>query len=168
MPATQAVHLLLFSEQGLSFGVPADQVKELLNVNSLATEGPANVERTVVYNGRELQVIQLSRRLKLQEALEHNRGVLSRQDVQPGDKHEPVERGNAGDPEPSPRILIVRHRSEGELGIHVELLTQLRLVPLARIFRLPLIMDAKNQLRSVWGLALIDRRPVVLVDLEHI
>ncbi len=156
MLATQAVHLLLFSEQGLSFGVYAEQVKELLKTDS----------RTVAYKGRDLRVIQLSRRLKLQETLEKNREFLHCQE--PEKETGTVGRDGVAELEPSSRILVVRHDDEGDVGVHVECLEQLSLVPLTQIFRLPPVMETKKQFQSVWGLALIDDRPVVLVDLEHI
>lgn len=168
MLATQAVHLLLFFEKGLSFGVSAEQVKELLKADSRSTDGYSVPEWTVTYKGGELQVVQLSFRMKLQEALENNRDFLSYRDSKSEEEVGVAKQAEPDDLEPSARILVVRHCDEGELGVRVECLTQLSLVPLNQIFRLPLVMERKKQLRSVWGLALIDERPVVLIDLEHL
>ena len=170
MFATQAVHLLLFSERGFSFGVSAGQVKELVSADFRvrAADEHRYPERTVPYKGRELHVVQLSHRLKLQEALENNRQFLYRQDPAAEGDAGTIEDGGTDGLEPFSRILVVRHRHEGELGVHVEFLKELSLVPLAQIVRLPPIMEMKKQLQSVWGLALIDGRSVVLVDLERI
>lgn len=168
MLVTQAVHLLLFSEQGLSFGVPAGQVKELVKADSPNVDIRDGEEPVLFYKGRELRLIRLVRRWKLQEALKRHNKFLCRQDLKAKEGATVLERDELPPLEQPARILIVRHCHEGDIGVQVECLEQLRLVPLARIFRLPLVMERKKRLQSVWGLTLVDERLVVLVDLEHI
>ena len=167
MRATQAVHLLLFSERELSFGVYAEQVKELLKTEPRSPKEYNDSGWTVPYKGRELQVTCLSSRLKLWGAMESSREFLYRQDLGLGEEAVAAEQEDDTGLGPSARILVVRHCQEGEIGIYVECLKQLSLVPLSRIFRLPFVMERKRLTQSVWGLALIDERPVVLIDFEH-
>jgi chemotaxis signal transduction protein len=165
MLAIRAVHLLLFSEQGVSFGAHADQVKELLNVNSSAMADSAESEHYAPYKGQDLRVLRLSRRLKLQETLKKNRRFLFPQN----EGEETLGRAkDAASPESPARILVIQHSKEGEIGILVECLKQLREVPLKRIFRLPPLLEKKQLFQFVWGLTLIDEQPAVLIDLEHI
>ena len=168
MLTAQAIHLLLFSECGLSFGASAGQVKELLRADSLVSSEDSNFGRTVRYKGEELRIFRLSSRLRLRKHLEKNREFLCCDDLKAKEKAAMLEREGSAELEPSARILVVGHGDEGEIGIYVEYLKQLSLVPLSQIFRLPLLMEKTQQLQSVWGLALIDERPVVLVDLENI
>ena len=168
MLSAQDVHLLLFSDLGIFFGVYAEQVKELLKTDSLFEGEYVGPGRSIPYKGEELQIIRFSRRLKLHEALEENHKFLYRQDLKTKEETEALSQTGADGLEPPSRILVVRHYEEGDIGVHVDCLEQLRAVRLGRIFRLPFMMEKKKLFQAVWGLALIDERPVVLVDLEHI
>lgn len=157
------VTLLLFSVRNLSFGVCAEQVEELLDDKILEEQEERNTENTILYKGQNIRVIDFS------TWIEQERGTGN---------EDPLELQRAGlvpdfrEPDdfyiPSPKILIIKHRDEGYIGVRIDDLEDLATVSIEHLRSLPVIMQKTKRIQGLWGLALIKQRPAILIDLTQL
>ena len=157
------MNLLLFSAHSLSFGVYAEQVEALLKADTIPPGSEkADSACTISYKGRDIRVIDFSYHL----GLTGTSGSY-------GDGPRLPEDGLAKRQEEdsafvsSSKVLIVRHRKKGYIGIHVENPKKLLTISINQIHALPMIIEKNKHIESLWGIALIDERPVMLIDLEQ-
>ncbi len=145
------VTLLLFSEKTLLFGAYADQIEELLETRHLSQDFDEKGEMTISSKTRPVRVIHFGRWLGLE-------------------KHSDVLNDRLPDPTrtTSPRILLLRCRDGSYRGIWVEHLRQLLMVPIEHIYALPVLMEHTKRIQAIWGIAIVETRPVILFDLEHV
>lgn len=70
--------------------------------------------------------------------------------------------------ETSSKILIIHHQNEGYVGVRVDHTKKLITISIDQIHTLPVIMQKNQKIQAVWGIALVDSRPVILIDLEQL
>lgn len=70
--------------------------------------------------------------------------------------------------ETSSRILVIHHQNEGYVGFRVDHTEKLITISIDQIHTLPVIMQKNQQIRAIWGIALVGSHPVILIDLEQL
>ncbi len=158
--------MLLFSVRNTLFGVDAGQVEELLNIEDVVSSRPFGEECRVRYNARDLQILDFSSRLQLHERLDPWRNFHAAPE-----KSAFCARNTAAISmlEPSPKVLLMKQKGEGMLrGIYIEYPKQLLSISVGCIHRLPVLMREKKLIEAIWGIALVEGCPIVLVDLERL
>jgi len=148
------INLLLFSAKTLSFGVYAEQVEELLEAKIFSEPEETGSESTIPYKGQDIRVTDLSGRLELEE----------RQKITMSAGH----RREDFSPLSSPRILIIKCQNGGYVGVRVENLNKLLTISIDQVHALPIIMQKKKRIQAIWGIALVDNQPIILIDLEQL
>jgi chemotaxis signal transduction protein len=116
-------------------------------------------EYTISYKNQELRVIDFSKRLKLDEKQVNNLYLTSSSDR--------VERDPIAS-ELSSKILIIKHQYEGYIGVRIANPKKLITVSIDQIYALPVIMQKNKRIQGLWGIALVDDTPVILIDLERL
>ncbi len=150
----QDISLLLFSVNALSFGVYAGQVEELLDARTFPESKDISSGSLISYKGQDIWVINFSRRLRLEQHQETMIPARPREeDFAPGS---------------SPKILIIKCRNGSYSGICVKHLEKLLTISMNQVYSLPLIMQKKKEIQAIWGIALIENRPVILIDPEQL
>jgi len=159
------ITVLLFSAQNIVFGVYAGQVEELLKIGDVIGTESFDQECRVQYNAQEFQIIDFSQRLQLEERPERRGKIKALSEEQ----RYPQGAGDISTLEPSPKILMVKHEhQEGGRGIYLECPKQLMSLPVHCIHRLPVLMRENTRVPAIWGIALVEGRPIILVDLTQL
>ena len=163
------VNLLLFTVEHMRLGVYAKQVEELLDVDtypiSLTPEGYLSIE----YHHRMIRCLDFAAYLRRYQTVfpqgtaSERREASMRRTVEP----ETLWQEN-GSLRRSGKILVAKHWQEGVLGVLIEHPKKLLTISVEQIHALPVLMEKKSQLRAVWGIALIDDLPVILVNVEQL
>jgi chemotaxis signal transduction protein len=148
------IDLLLFSAQNVTFGVHIEQVQRMLTADPDLAAEQSHTE-TLQSKEQELHIIDFSQRLQLHESPVNN--TLFEEAQQ-----------ESSVLETSSRILIVHHQNEGYVGFRVHNTKKLITISIDHIHTLPVIMQKNQQIQAVWGIALVDNSPVILIDLEQL
>ena len=149
--AIRNIHLFVFSVHNVLFGVWAAQVEELLEHPIVNEQGEVPPESTISYKGQDLRVINFSSQIDAR-----------RSNVVPEDEKY-VDRDLA-----SPKILVIKRRDGSYAGIRVANLEDLATISIEQVHALPLIMQKIRRIQGLWGLALVQDRPVMLIDLAQL
>lgn len=138
------IHLVVFSLQELLFGIYAEQVEELLDQEEFQTPEIIEPEYSLSYQGQDIRVIDFSMWLRLRN---------KKKSVQEG-KHSFS----------SSRILIIKQRYNGYMGVRIEQLEGLVSVALHQIHALPVLMQKTRCIEGLWGIAVVGDHSVILLD----
>lgn len=145
------IHLLVFSVQHVFFGVWAEQVEELLESPMVNKQEEVSPESTISYKGQDIRVINFSNQVDTRRS-----NVV------------PKYRKYVDSYISSPKILIIKRRDEGYLGICVDNLEDLATISIEQVHSLPMIMQNVRRIQGLWGIALVKERPVMLIDLAQL
>jgi chemotaxis signal transduction protein len=156
----KSVTLLLFSVHNLSFGVYAEQVEELLEDKVLREQNETDTDYTIPYKGRNIRVIHFSKWIEREQKLSPTFGprILN---------HVPDHRECHDTHPPSPKILIIKHQNEGYIGVRIDTPEDLVTVSVNQIHSLPIMIQKTKRIQGLWGIALVNKRPVILIDLAQ-
>jgi len=163
------VNLLLFSAKNLVFGACAKQVEGVLEPGTCSVVQNDDTGYTITYQHQKLRLVDFSTQIQYRTQVNNEGDIASTQKDLPeetcGSEHADFSPSFFL---PSSKILIVKHREEGYLGVYIENLEKLATVSLEHIYALPILMQKKKRLSGLWGLARLDERLIILIDLEQL
>ena len=144
----QHIELLVFAAEGNIYGVHANQV-EILLPESLPHAGDAPF--TLPYKGRRVRIVRLTQYMRQQPAWGDNAAAGFPLSTLPE------------------RVLITTNQRDDEyVGLLIQELQQLVPLSIEKLFPLPKMMEAKKWSRLIWGIALLQDSPVILLDLKQL
>lgn len=155
------IDVLLFSSQGLIFGVYTEQIEEVLTGKHRMNSGVSTENDMIHYRQQKLYVIDFS--LYLDQKRRHD----SPPGAEKTDPNHPVITA-AVDSSLTSKILVVKLPQHEYMGIHVENVVKILSMPLDQIRTLPAIMETHNSIPGLWGLTFVDQRLVTLLDLTRL
>lgn len=147
------INLLVFSVYNLSFGVCAEQIVEFVEDRLLSEQEEASLEYTILYEGQDIRVIHFSRQIEHEQKTH-----IEDLGLEPDTDFYTF----------SPKILIIKHQHEEYIGVRIDNIDDLVTVSIKQIHSLPVIMEKTKRIQGLWGIALVENRPVVLIDLTQL
>ena len=148
------MQFLLFSVRQLVFGVWAKQVEEVLEDRAFAEPQDAGPGNTRWYKGREIRMINFGNWFTA-ERLYAVKGVAG--------SHKESDRACV-----APKILIIKPHAERYAGVRIDHLEDLATISIAQVHSLPVLMQRTGRMPGLWGIALVQECPVILIDLAQV
>jgi chemotaxis signal transduction protein len=146
------VPFVVFFSHSIPFGVYAEQVEELLDGKSLCIQQELEQRYTLPYRGDDIRLINFSTWLE---------SKVGNQKIQ-------IEEGSSLPLVDSRKILIIRSQQKRYIGIGIHCPEELIALSLSQIHTLPVLMQKVRLIKAIWGIALVENRPIILIDLSQI
>jgi chemotaxis signal transduction protein len=146
------VHFVVFSSHHIPFGVYAEQVEELLDGKTLCIQERLEQRDMLPYRGDDIRLIDFSTWLA---------SKVDKQKIR-------AEERAPSPPVDSRNILIIYSQQKGYIGIGIHYPEELIALSISQIHTLPVLMQKVGLIKAIWGIALVEDRPIVLIDLLQI
>jgi chemotaxis signal transduction protein len=146
------VHFVVFSSHHIPFGVYAEHVEELLDGNALCFREEPEQKHTLSYRGDDIRFINFS--TWLESKAEKRKLRTADERLSPPDGFR--------------KILIMHSQQRGYIGIGIHDPEELITLSISQIHTLPVLMQQRGQIKEIWGIALVEDRPIILIDLSRI